>query len=166
MSHSNFSEGWKLVYSLLFYIFCYIKCITSGIWRLMPRHLNCLHLLLKVARMTAQRRDISTMQEPPTTHSCLLALALCLLWQGTQGTRSKSVSDQGLQGVPGTVFCPIRATCVQSHLVARGSVTEAASKGLCSFSLLPGYFTGMQSAQTRSRNWWKSKLNPLPHQPV
>lgn len=117
--------------SFLPFLTCYIKHIGSGNWRLMPGHLNWIHLPLRAAWMTAQRRDTSTRQEPPTTHSRLLALALCLLWQETQVTRSKSDSGQGLQlsGVPGTMFCPIRTTYVQSHLVARGSVTEAA--GAC-----------------------------------
>lgn len=109
MSPSSFSEGWKLVCTLLFYFFCYIKHIGYEIWRLMPRHLTWIHLLLQAAWMTAQRKDTSTGQKPPTTQSCLLAMALCLLWQGTQVTRSKSDSDWGLQlwGIPGTMSCPI-----------------------------------------------------------
>lgn len=154
-------EGWKLVYILLFYLFCYIKHIGPGIWRLMPRHLNCLHLLLKAAWTTAQRRDISTRQKPPT-HSCLLALAFCLLWQWAQITRSKSDSDWA------AVISSTRDRVLphQNYLWAKSSdcqsVCNRGSKGLCSLSPLPSYFTGMHSAQARSRNWWNSKLKPLP----
>lgn len=161
-------EGWKLVYTLLFfytllfYFFCCTKHIGPGIWRLMPRHLHCLHLLLKAAWMTAQRRDISTRQEPPTTHSCLLALALCLLWQWTQITRSKRDSDWGFscQQYQGPCSAPSELHMCKVSDCQR--VCNRGSKGLCSLSPFLSYFTGMHSAQARRRNWWNSKLKPLP----
>lgn len=52
--------------------------------------------------------------------------------------------------------------CVKSSGCQR--VCDRSSKGLCCLSPLPGYFTGVHSAQTKNRNWWNSKLNPLPHQ--
>lgn len=123
----------------------------------MLRHLNSPHLLLKVAWTAAQRGDVSTREEPPATHLCQLALALCppgKMWWGHRvpGTKVRVTRSCRYREYQSPCFAP-SALCVCANLSGCQRICNRSSqRGFLSSFPFPSYFTGMPSSPESGRS--------------
>lgn len=164
MSPCDFSEGWGLVYTFLHCFFCYIKHTLDlgfGVqwWETWILPICCWRQRGLQPREVTSTPGRSHQQPIPACWPWRSA------WQGScdrgTGYQNKSDSDQGLQvpGVPATVFChlPASATCVCTIVWFQRHCNRSSQQGFVPAFPLLSYFTGMQAAWIRRRNWWSTE---------